>query len=214
MQVLFIHDINDSYWDFWRCFLCIILNLDGDLTDYKRTIDKQSYELTEMFVYLWLREEITILVWLLCLVANCHFLMGQKMRNVFFVRKAAKGHQKGGKKMCEWRRSLYLNQFSLLFMPVLLYGCLWGALYWSLVSDDDKYKLPFMQIHYLLEALVSPQLWIYVTKNPKSAGLWWSWRPVAPLALAVQEFPFYYLRFITLHFFGLVYLSYFSSPRA
>lgn len=127
--------------------------------------------------------------------------MRQKVRNLFFIRKATKGHQKEGKKMCEWRRGLYWNQSSLLFMPVLLFGCLWGALYWSLVSDDVKYKLPLIQIHYLLEALVSPQLQIYVTKNPRSAGLWWSWRPVAPLALAVQEFPFYYLRFLTLHFF-------------
>jgi len=37
--------------EFRRHFLSVMLHLDRDLTDYKRAVDKQSYKLTEMFVY-------------------------------------------------------------------------------------------------------------------------------------------------------------------
>lgn len=64
MQFLFIHGINDIVInkEFSKCFWYIKLHLDRDLTDFKRNVDKQSYKITELFVYFWLRKEITSLV--------------------------------------------------------------------------------------------------------------------------------------------------------
>lgn len=103
--------------EFGGCFFCLTLHLDRDLTDYRRVGDKQSYKLTKMFAYFWLRKEITNL----CLVANCLFFkICQKMKNHFFIRKTFKvaWRRKTNKNPC-WS-GLYLNQFSL---PWPFTGC-------------------------------------------------------------------------------------------
>lgn len=91
------------------------------------------------------------------------------MRNHFFFRKTTKVHEKKKKYLWMVKGSLFKSvQFTFHAWASL---CLWGAPCWPLVSDDVKYKLPLTQIHCLLEDLVSRQLQISVTQNPRSAGV-------------------------------------------